>query len=118
MASTHSSGSLQTSTTLAAGGTQTSNTLDNTTGYGALITAKVTNGGTGPSTACVVTLNVSPDGTTFYFKESQAAGTTASTVYPFFFDVPLHAVKAQLVFSGTTGQSVTVEAQYQQTTGI
>jgi hypothetical protein len=34
------------------------------------------------------------------------------------FEVPMHAVKAQVVFNGNTGQAVTVEAQYEQTTGI
>lgn len=118
MASTHSSGTLQTSVSSAAGATTTSSTLDNSAGYGAIITAKVTNGATGPTVACTATLNVSPDGTTFYYWASQTAGTTASTSYAMPFEVPMHAIKANIVFTGHTGQAVTVEAQYQITTAI
>jgi len=118
MAATHTSGSLQASASNTAGSTTTSSTLDNTTGYGAIITAKVTNGGTGPTIACTVTLNVSADGSTFYQWATQTAGVTASTSYPMAFEVPLHAIKANIVFSGNTAQTVTVEAQYQQTTAI
>lgn len=118
MASTHANGVLQSSTSAAVGTPVTSSTLDNSTGYGAVITAKATNGGTGPSTAITATLNISPDGTTWYFWASQTAGLTASAVYPMPFVVPPEAIKAQVVFAGNVGQAVTVEAQYQQLTGV
>ncbi|GAC1332151.1 MAG: hypothetical protein NVSMB20_03260 [Bradyrhizobium sp.] len=118
MAATHASGTLQASISLAAGGTQTSGTLDNSTGYGAIITARVTNGATGPTAGCVVTLNVSPDGTTWYQWAQQTAGVAASGVYPLAFRVEPETLKAQIVFNGTSGQAVTVDAQYQQLTGL
>jgi hypothetical protein len=117
MAATHATGSLQTSTSCGIGATITSTTLDNSTGYGAIITTKVTNAAA-PGAGCTATLNVSPDGTTWYFYAQQTAGVAASTVYPMPFELPMHAVKAQVVFTGNTGQAVTVEAQYEQTTAI
>jgi hypothetical protein len=118
MATTHTSGTLQTSASNAAGSSTTSTTLDNTTGYGAIITAKVTNGSSAPGAGATATVNVSPDGSTFYFWAAQTAGVSASTAYSMAFDVPLHAIKAQVVFSGNTTNAVTVEAQYQQTTAV
>jgi hypothetical protein len=118
VATTKTSGSLQASASNAAAATTTSSTLDASTGYGAIITSKITNGGTGPTVACTATLNVSPDGTTWYFWTSQTASTTASAVATMPFEVPMHAIKAQIVFTGNTGQAVTVEAQYQMTTAI
>src|SRR3954471_15276924 len=105
MAATKSSGSLQASTSNTAGSTTTSSTLDLSTAYGAIITAKITNGGTGPTVACTATLNVSPDGSTFYFWASQTAGTTASGVYATPFIVPPEAIKANVVFTGNTAQT-------------
>src|SRR4051812_25131523 len=117
MAATHASGVLQSSTSCGAGSTITSTTLDNSTGYGAIITTKITNAAA-PSAGCMATVNVSPDGTNWYFYAQQTAGTAASSSYSLIFDVSMHAVKAQVVFNGNGGQAVTVEAQYEQTTGI
>jgi hypothetical protein len=124
MAATKTSGVLQASVSNAAAATPTSSTLDLTSAYGAIITAKITNA-TGPTVACGATLNVSPDGTTWYPWAAQTAGTAtfaagppAVGVYPMTFEVPMHAIKAQVVFTGNTAQAVTVEAQYQMTTAI
>lgn len=118
MASTHISGLLQASASNAVGSTTTSGTLDNSVSYGAIITAKATNGGSAPTTPVTATLNVSPDGTTWYFWSSQTAGLSASAIYPFSFPVPPECIKAQIVFSGNTGQAVTIEAQFQALAGI
>ena len=121
MAATHASGVLVTAGTTCAIGaslaTVTSSTLDNSTGYGAIITAKVTNA-TAPTTGCTATLNVSPDGTTWYQWASMTAGVIASTSYPMQFRVEPDTIKAQITFGGVAGTAVTVEAQYEQTTGI
>jgi hypothetical protein len=120
MAATHASGSLVTSAlgNCAVGSPVTSTTLDNATAYGAVITAKVTNPGTAPTLPCVATVNISPDGTTWYFYSSQSAGTSLGGTFPMAFLLPPEFIKAQIVFAGNTGQPVTVEAQYQQLTGI
>lgn len=118
MPATHGSGTLQASTSVAAGASQTSATLDNSAAYGAGVTAKITNGATPPTTACTATLNVSPDGATWYFFAGQTGSNAAGGVAALVFDLPAWAIKAQVVFSGHTGQPVTVEAQYQALTGI
>jgi uncharacterized membrane protein len=121
MPSTHAAGVLVASTSCAVGAaanTVTSTTLDNATGYGATITAKVTNGATGPTVGCTATVNISPDGSTWYFYASQTAGTILSTAYPMLFEVTTNALKIQITFGQNTGQAVTVEAQYEQTTGL
>jgi hypothetical protein len=118
MAATHASGVLQASVSNGVGATTTSSTYDNTANYGAIITAKISNTGGAPGVACGATLNVSPDGTTWYAWSSQYAGVTASAVYPLAFTVPPEAIKAQIVFASNTTVAVTVEAQYQALTGI
>src|SRR4051812_11930721 len=118
MASTHSSGTLQASVSNTAGGTTTSTTLDLSTAYGAIVTAKITNGATAPTVACTVTLNVSPDGTNFYQWQQGTGNLTNAGVQPLGFQIPPEAIRANLVFTGNTGQAVTVEAQYQLLTGI
>lgn len=118
MASTKSSGALQASASNAAGSTTTSSTYDGSTAYGAVFTTKVTNGGTGPTITCTVTVNISPDGSTWYFFASQTADLGNSVVSSRVFIIPPEVIKAQVVFSGNTGQAVTVEAQYQQLTTI
>lgn len=118
MAATHTSGTILASVSNAAGGTQTSSAINNATGYGAIVTAIVTNGGTSPTVGCTATLQVSSDGTTWHWAGQQTAGVAASGVYPMLFDVSMHAIQARVTFSGNTGQAVTVEAQYQQTATI
>ena len=114
MASTHTTGTLQAAaTSLTTGSTQTSSSYDNTLKYGAIITAKVTTVTAGASPGTSVTLNVSPDNTNWYFCSQQTSGFAASTVYPFFFQVPPECNYAQVVWTNTSGQTVTVEAQYQ-----
>lgn len=90
--------------------------MDNSAGYGAVITAKVTPGST-LTTGCTVTVNVSPDGTTWYFYAAQTSGLVSGTNYAMSFEVTLPVIKAQVVFSGHSA-SCTVEAQYQMATGL
>ena len=118
MAATKSASTLLASTTCAASGTQTSAALNLTTAYGAIITCQITNGSTAPSAACAATLNLSPDGSTWYFWASQTAGTTASGVYPLAFEVPPSAMYCQIVCGGNTGSAVTVAVQAEVLTGL
>ncbi len=118
MASTHSASTILASISNAAAATKTSSTVNKSTGYDAIITAKVTNGATGPTVACTVTVNVSPDGTTFYVWVQGTASTVANAITPFGWDLSPAIMYYNVVFSGNTGQAVTVEAQTQITTGI
>lgn len=109
---------LQASATNGAGATTTSSSVNLTTAYGATILAKITNGSTAPTTPCAATVNVSPDGSTWRMYAQQTAGLASSGIYPMAFDLPLSIMYAQVVFSGNTGQVVTIEALCEYVTGI
>ena len=118
MPATHATTSLQASASVAAGSTQTSGSYDNRANYGALITARVTNGSTAPTTACVVTMDISAAGSVWFTAEQRPAGLVAGTAYPMVFSVPPEALYARIVFAGHTGAAVTVEAVSQALTGL
>lgn len=118
MAATKTSATLQASVSNAAAATKNSSDLDLSTAYGAVITAKITNGATGPTIACQAIVQVSPDGTTYYNAMTGTAPTTASAVATFYFEIPLGVMHVRVQFTGNTVQAVTVEAQAQYCTGI
>src|SRR4051812_7964848 len=99
---------LQSSTSNSAAGTTTGTTWDARTALGGVITTKVTNGGTGPTVACTVTVNIATDGSAWKLFQAATAGVTASTAYEFAFEIPAGVMYAQVVFSGNTAQAVTV----------
>lgn len=105
-------------TSNAAGGTTTSTALDLRGAYGALLNVQVTNGATAPTAACMVTINTSPDGVTWGYWTSQAAGLTANATTSLSWEIPFPAMFLQVVFSGNTGSAVTVAAQIQVATGL
>jgi hypothetical protein len=109
---------LQASASNGAGATTTSSAVNLTTAYSATILARVTNGGTAPTAPCAATVNISSDGSTWRQYAQQTAGLVASSVYPMAFDLPMSVMYAQVVFSGNTGQAVTVEALCEYVTGI
>jgi hypothetical protein len=96
-----------------AGSTTTSTSLDLTTANGAVILANITNGGTGPAIGCSVTINVSSDNSTWKRFATATAGTANNGVYWVPIEIPQAIMWAQVVFSGNTGQTVTVEATAQ-----
>lgn len=118
MAATKSGTVLQTSASNAAGATKNSTAIDLSTAYGAVITALITNGGTGPTLPCAATLQISPDGSTWKTWAQGTAGLTASAAYSFAWEVPPPVMQARVSFSGNTGQAVTVEAQAQALTSL
>jgi hypothetical protein len=118
MATTKAATTIQASATNTAGSTTTSSTLDLSDDYGAGIMVKITNGATGPTIACTATCNVSSDGSTWKYFQSATGGTANNGVYQFAFDLPAWVMQAQVVFTGNTGQSVTVEAFAQALTAI
>lgn len=104
----------------AAVGTPVRGTLDLRTKQGGILTGKITNGGTGPTVACAMTVSIAHnDGATpsaaaegadwkrFY----QFAGdTTSASVNQWAIDIPPGVMHLQVEFAGNTGQAVTVEA--------
>ena len=118
MAATKSASTIQASASNSAGGTTTSSTLDLSDDYGAGIMVKLTNGATGPTVGCTATVNVSSDGATWKYFQAATGGTASNGVYSFAFDLPAWVMQAQVVFTGNTGQAVTVEAFAQALTAI
>jgi hypothetical protein len=91
---------------------------DLTTAYGAIVTAKVTNGATGPTVACTVELDYSNDNTNWKVASSNLAQTGNSVVTTFVFYIPPQVMYYRIGFGGNTAQAVTVEAQSAALTGI
>lgn len=116
MALTKSDSTLVASQSVSAGGSKASSSFD--PGYEALVTATIANGGSAPSTACDVIVEVSADDTTFWEYARYSAGLDASTTYSFAILIPAAVSYAKVTFTGHTGQAVTVAAVAQIVTGI
>jgi hypothetical protein len=97
-------------------------------GMGGVLTAKITNGGTGPTTQCILTLYVAhTDGTLpsggaegIVWKkwyELGGGGNTNSAITKFSYEVPTGPRNWQLEFSAPVGSAVTGEAQLTRVTG-
>lgn len=93
-------------------------TKDLTVAYGATITARVTNGATGPTIGCTVEVDVSTDNSTWRQFAQVVAGTTNSAVNDFAFVIPETVLYARLGFGGNTAQAVTVEGYVHTLTAI
>lgn len=102
-------------------GSTTRGTLDMRTVMGGLLTAKITNGGTGPTLPCECRVLVAHDGGTTPTAGSEGStwktlavlgngGSTNSAVTTFSFRVPAAVMHLEVEFTGNTGQAVTVEA--------
>lgn len=101
-------------------GSTTRGTLDLRGALGAVITAKITNGGTGPTLPCRFRVLIAHDdgstpsaaaeGSDWKLIHDIAAGTGNSAVRTFVFWVDEAVQHAEVEFTGNTGQAVTVEA--------
>jgi hypothetical protein len=118
MAATKASATIQASTTNGAGATTNGTELDLSTAYGALVCAKITNGGTGPTIGCDFVVYVGEGTGTKREFSRQTAGLTNSGVYEFVVEIPPAAMFINVTFTGNTGQTVTVECYAQKLTGI
>lgn len=102
--------SVQSSTSVAAGGSQTSGTLALASSLGSSVMARVTNGATGPTIGCDVILEYSDGGSGWFEAARATAGVANSGVYDFLFVVRPEIGSLRVRFTGNTGQAVTVEA--------
>lgn len=121
MAIAHATVAAQASASNAAAGTTTGEWIDLTAAYKASVLVKITNGGTGPTVGCTASIDLSPDnGTTVYAGAGGAylAGIVASGVYAAEFSLPEDTMYMRTVFTGNTGQAVTVQADVTKLTGI
>ena len=100
---------LQASATNTAGSTTTGTGLDCRADFGMLVTAKITNGATGPTVACTFYLEVSHDNTNWKTFVAATAQLGNSVVTEWAVDLPATVAYCRSRFSGNTGQSVTVE---------
>ena len=100
----------QASTSNSAGSTATGSSVDLRTALGCLVTAKVTNGATGPTVPCSVRVDVSTDNSAWKTFALATAQVGNSIVTEFAFDLPASVMYARTVFTGNTAQAVTVEA--------
>ena len=102
---------VQSSVSNSAGGTTTSTARDRTAKFGALVTGIVTNGATGPTVPCDFVVQISIDGTNWeeFNRQSTSAANNAVSVRHCI--VPDYVRYYRTVFTGNTGQAVTVEAK-------
>jgi hypothetical protein len=113
------------STSNAAGAT-TRGTVDLRTAYGGFLTAKITNGATGPTAQCVcnflvahnagVTPPAASAGADWKTVWGFGGGSTNSAVTEQAWDVSSGVMHLEVEFTGNTGQAVTVEAYFSETT--
>ena len=110
---------LQASISNAAAATKTGTAVGLSTAIGDfLITAKITNGATGPTIACSFYVQVSHDNSAWKAYCELAAGTANNGIYEFTVLLPAPAMYVRSVFTGNTGQAVTVESFGHEYTSI
>lgn len=105
-------------TSNAAGATTNGTELDLSTKYGGLLNVRITNGATGPTIGPdVVVYTGSATGEKREFSR-QTGPTTNNAVTDFPVEIPPGVMFLNLDVTGNTGQAVTIEAFFQELTGI
>ena len=109
-----------------AAGATTHGTVDLRTAYGGFLTAKITNGSTGPTNQCVcnfliahnagATPTAASAGADWKTVWSFGGGTANSAITEQTWDVPAGVMHLEVEFTGNTGQAVTVEAFFSEVT--
>lgn len=119
MASTHTKRTIiAAATSNSAGGTTSGTEWNNSTAYGGVINARITNGATGPTVgADVVVYTGSATGEKREFSR-QTAPTGNSAVTDFAVEIPPGAMFVNVDVTGNTGQAVTCEVFAQELTTI
>lgn len=97
-----------------AGATSTGTALNHTTAYGGLITAKITNGATGPTVAATVNVYVSGDNSNWKLWASALSTLGNAIITEFTFFLPATAMYSRVDVTGNTVQAVTCEAFCQE----
>lgn len=107
-------------------GSTTRGTVDLRTAYGGFLTAKITNGATGPTVQCTCnflvahtassTPTAASAGSDWKTVWSFGGGTTNSGITEHAWDVPSGVMHLEVEFTGNTAQTVTVEAYFSEVT--
>jgi hypothetical protein len=101
-----------------AGSTTTGTVFDLTTKYGGLLTAKITNGGTGPTVPAQVNIYTSGDNTNFKLFAALVGDSVAGSVNEWAVDIPAAAMYVRADVTGNTAQAVTAECFVQELTTV
>lgn len=105
-------------TSNAAGATTNGTEVDLSTKYGGVLTARITNGATGPTVGADVVVYVgSATGEKREFSR-QTAPTTNNAVTDFVVEIPPGAMFLNVSITGNTGQAVTGEVFLEELTTI
>lgn len=109
-----------------AAGATTRGTLDLRTAHGGLLTLKMTNGATGPTTQCVANILVAHNsgatptaasaGADWKTIWSVGGGTVANAITEQSVEIGPGVMHLEVEFTGNTGQAVTVEAYLSEIT--
>lgn len=105
-------------TSNAATSTTTGTVVNLTTAYGALVTIKITNGGTGPTVAPNAYIYTSGDNVNFKLFYTMGGDTTLNSVTERAVRIPPEAMYVRVDVKDNTGQAVTCEAFAQVLTGV
>ena len=119
MTATKNARAFQASASNAAGATATGTAVDLRTALGCTICGIITNGATGPTVACSMRVEISNDGTNFtiFSNEISAVGNNVITnMQPVI--LPPETMYARTIFTGNTGQTVTVIAYGHELTSV
>ena len=99
--------------------TTTSAGQDITTDFGAFLTARIQNGATAPTTPCNFRVEYSRDNTDYYNPGVEYQGPSGNNgLSEFSVRIPPEVRFYRTVFTGNTGQAVTVEAEASVITDI
>ena len=101
-----------------AAGNSVNGTLDLSTRFGALLTAMITNGATGPTVPCQLKIETSSDDTTWYEYLTVEAGNANSGKYTYNIDLPASVINVRATFGQHTDQAVTVVCVAQELTSV
>ena len=106
-------------TMTASAGDATSAALDLTDGYGAIAHIKLTNGGTGPTVAAQVQVQVSADDSNYYDYGGALVGSTANSAVVSW-NIPLDksVMYVEFVTGSNTGQDVTMRIEVAEVSAI
>ncbi len=118
MAITKADITFQASASNAADATTTATGVNLSTGYGATINVRITNGATAPTIACQCDIEVSNDGSDWYVYRTVYGNTVNSDVTEASIEIPIGHQYVRTSFHGNTGQAVTIEADGSNVTGV
>lgn len=121
MALTKTRTSIWSGVTLAVGTPQTSSVINLTGSYGATISIKITNGATGPTLPAQVQVKTANDTVPTLLADYcgvLVGPTSNSGTSSWVIEIPIGVEAVELVGSGNTGQSVTLDADISIVTAV